>query len=39
MAFVFVGANYVPSIWYAFQFTGATTTIAVGYIFPAAIAL
>ncbi|WJX09572.1 hypothetical protein P8452_00390 [Trifolium repens] len=39
MAFVFVGANYVPSIWYAFQFTGATTTISVGYIFPAAIAL
>ncbi|GAU26926.1 hypothetical protein TSUD_05960 [Trifolium subterraneum] len=39
MASVFVGANYVPSIWYAFQFTGATTTISVGYIFPAAIAL
>ncbi|XP_058725089.1 amino acid transporter AVT6B-like [Vicia villosa] len=39
MAFVFVGANYVPSIWYAFQFTGATTTLFVGYIFPAAIAL
>ncbi|XP_073223688.1 amino acid transporter AVT6A [Cicer arietinum] len=39
LAFVFVGANYVPSIWDAFQFTGATTAISVGYIFPAAIAL
>ncbi|KAI5393400.1 hypothetical protein KIW84_060506 [Lathyrus oleraceus] len=39
MAFVFVGANYVPSIWYAFQFTGATTALSAGYIFPAAIAL
>lgn len=39
MGFIFVGANFVPSIWDAFQFTGATTTVAVGYIFPAAIAL
>lgn len=39
MSFIFVAANYVPSIWDAFQFTGATTTVAVGYIFPAAITL
>lgn len=39
MGFIFLGANFVPSIWDAFQFTGATATIAVGYIFPAAIAL
>lgn len=39
MLFIFIGANYVPSIWYAFQFTGATATVAAGYIFPAAIAL
>ncbi|KAI4337090.1 hypothetical protein L6164_015544 [Bauhinia variegata] len=39
MSFVFIGANSVPSIWDAFQFTGATAAIAVAYIFPAAIAL
>lgn len=39
MGFIFLGANCVPSIWDAFQFTGATATVAVGYIFPAAIAL
>lgn len=39
MAFIFMGANCVPSIWDAFQFTGATATVCVGYIFPAAIAL
>ncbi|XP_062101090.1 amino acid transporter AVT6A-like isoform X2 [Humulus lupulus] len=39
MGFIFVGANFVPSIWDAFQFTGATTAITVGFIFPAAIAL
>lgn len=39
ITFIFVGANCVPSIWDAFQFTGATATVSVGYIFPAAIAL
>lgn len=39
VSFIFLGANFVPSIWDAFQFTGATATVAVGYIFPAAIAL
>lgn len=39
MGFIFLGANFVPSIWDAFQFTGATATVAVGFIFPAAIAL
>lgn len=39
MGFIFVGANFVPSIWDAFQFTGATATISVGFIFPSAIAL
>ncbi|KAL9275060.1 Amino acid transporter AVT6B-like protein [Drosera capensis] len=36
---LFLGANYVPSIWVAFQFTGATATVSVGFIFPAAVAL
>ncbi|GAB2269571.1 Amino acid transporter avt6a [Dionaea muscipula] len=39
LAFVFLGANFVPSIWVAFQFTGATATVSVGFIFPAAVAL
>ncbi|KAH9690038.1 Aa trans domain-containing protein [Citrus sinensis] len=39
MGFIFVGANFVPSIWDAFQFTGATAAVSVGFIFPAAIAL
>ncbi|XP_057516955.1 amino acid transporter AVT6A-like [Amaranthus tricolor] len=39
MCLIFLGANFVPSIWDAFQFTGATATMSVGYIFPAAIAL
>ncbi|KAF7817413.1 amino acid transporter AVT6A-like [Senna tora] len=39
MFFIFLGANFVPSIWDAFQFTGATAAVATGFIFPAAIAL
>ncbi|KAL3655291.1 hypothetical protein CASFOL_001077 [Castilleja foliolosa] len=39
LGLIFVGANSVPSIWVAFQFTGATATVSVGFIFPAAIAL
>ncbi|TKY57930.1 Sodium-coupled neutral amino acid transporter 1 [Spatholobus suberectus] len=39
MFFIFVGANFVPSIWDAFQFIGATAAVSAGYIFPAAIAL
>lgn len=39
MGIIFMGANFVPSIWDAFQFTGATAAISVGFIFPAAIAL
>lgn len=36
---VFLGANFIPNIWAAFQFTGATVTVCIGFIFPAAIAL
>ncbi|KAG2698883.1 hypothetical protein I3760_07G168500 [Carya illinoinensis] len=39
MGLIFLGANFVPSIWDAFQFTGATAAISVGFIFPAAVAL
>ncbi|XP_039685452.1 amino acid transporter AVT6A isoform X2 [Medicago truncatula] len=36
---LYVAANFVPSIWDVFQFTGATATVCLGFIFPAAIAL
>lgn len=36
---IYMGANFVPSIWDAFQFTGATSAVCVGFIFPAAITL
>lgn len=36
---VFLGANFIPSIWDAFQFTGATAAVLIGFIFPAAITL
>ncbi|MQM11312.1 hypothetical protein Taro_044219 [Colocasia esculenta] len=39
IALIFCGANFIPSIWDAFQFTGATAAVAIGFIFPAAITL
>ncbi|KAK7381184.1 hypothetical protein VNO78_33714 [Psophocarpus tetragonolobus] len=33
------GANYIPSIWDIFQFTGATAAACLAFIFPASIAL
>ncbi|XP_065879799.1 amino acid transporter AVT6A-like [Euphorbia lathyris] len=36
---IYIGANFIPNIWVAFQFTGATSAICLGFIFPAAIAL
>ncbi|KAK8624250.1 hypothetical protein V6N13_065601 [Hibiscus sabdariffa] len=39
MGFIFMGVNFIPSIWDAFQFTDATAAVCVSYIFPAAITL
>jgi sodium-coupled neutral amino acid transporter 2 len=36
---VFIGSALVPNIWVAFQFTGATATVCLGFIFPALILL
>eukprot|EP00262_Sarcandra_glabra_P021259 TRINITY_DN8885_c0_g1_i2.p1 TRINITY_DN8885_c0_g1~~TRINITY_DN8885_c0_g1_i2.p1 ORF type:complete len:460 (+),score=59.15 TRINITY_DN8885_c0_g1_i2:478-1857(+) len=36
---VYLGANFIPSIWDVFQFTGATAAVCIGFIFPAAITL
>ncbi|XP_020702987.1 amino acid transporter AVT6A isoform X2 [Dendrobium catenatum] len=39
LSLIFLAANFIPSIWDAFQFTGATAAVSIGYIFPAAITL
>ncbi|WOL17185.1 hypothetical protein Cni_G25974 [Canna indica] len=39
LAIVFLAANFIPSIWDAFQFTGATAAVCIGFIFPAAVTL
>ncbi|KAF2321392.1 hypothetical protein GH714_040981 [Hevea brasiliensis] len=39
ISLIFLGANFVPNIWVAFQFIGATSAVCIGFIFPAAIAL
>lgn len=39
IAIIFVAANFIPSIWDAFQFTGATAAVLIGFILPAAITL
>ncbi|XP_027358739.1 amino acid transporter AVT6A-like [Abrus precatorius] len=36
---IFLGANFIPSIWDIFQFTGATAAAFLAFIFPAAITL
>ncbi|KAJ8461307.1 hypothetical protein OPV22_034233 [Ensete ventricosum] len=39
LSIIFLAANFIPSIWDAFQFTGATAAVCIGFIFPAAITL
>ncbi|KAJ8549969.1 hypothetical protein K7X08_033676 [Anisodus acutangulus] len=39
IAIIFLGANFIPSICDAFQFTGATAAVCIGFIFPAAVTL
>lgn len=39
ISLTYLGANFIPSIWDAFQFTGATASVCLGFIFPSAIAL
>jgi sodium-coupled neutral amino acid transporter 2 len=36
---IFGSAIFIPSIWDAFQFTGATAAVCIAFIFPAAITL
>lgn len=39
LSLVYLGANFIPSAWDAFQFTGATAAVCIGFIFPAALAI
>ena len=39
MTLIFLGATFIPSIWDAFQFTGATAAVCLGFIFPTSITL
>lgn len=36
---VFLGATFIPNIWDAFQVTGATVAVCIGFIFPGSIVL
>jgi amino acid permease len=39
LVLIFVGSTVVPNIWVAFQFTGATTGLSLGFIFPALVVI
>ncbi|THU57178.1 hypothetical protein C4D60_Mb03t00770 [Musa balbisiana] len=39
LAIIYLGSTMIPNIWVAFKFTGATTGLSLGFIFPALIAL
>ncbi|XP_062089934.1 amino acid transporter AVT6E [Humulus lupulus] len=39
LALIYIGSTMVPNIWTAFKFTGATTAVSLGFIFPSLIAL
>ncbi|KAG5537480.1 hypothetical protein RHGRI_024797 [Rhododendron griersonianum] len=36
---IYLGSTVIPNIWTAFKFTGATTAVSLGFIFPSLIAL
>ncbi|BBM99630.1 hypothetical protein MPTK1_1g22570 [Marchantia polymorpha subsp. ruderalis] len=39
LTMIYLGSTLIPNIWVAFQFTGATTGLALGFMFPALVAL
>ncbi|KAK6912258.1 Amino acid transporter, transmembrane domain [Dillenia turbinata] len=39
LGLIYFGSTMIPNIWTAFKFTGATTALFLGFIFPALIAL
>lgn len=36
---IYIGSTMIPNIWSAFKFTGATTAVSLGFIFPPLVAL
>jgi hypothetical protein len=38
LSLTFIGSVFVPNIWVAFEFTGATAAVSLGFTFPALIA-
>ncbi|PKA52850.1 Lysine histidine transporter 2 [Apostasia shenzhenica] len=36
---IYLGSTMIPNIWVAFKFTGATTGLSLGFIFPCCVAL
>lgn len=39
LALIYIASTMIPSIWTAFKFTGATTAVSLGFIFPSLVAL
>ncbi|XP_074276144.1 amino acid transporter AVT6E-like [Silene latifolia] len=39
LALIYLASTMIPNIWTAFKFTGATTAVSLGFIFPPLIAL
>lgn len=39
VAATFLGASFVPDIWDAFQFTGSTSAVCLGFVFPGVLVL
>lgn len=39
LALIYLGSTMIPNIWTAFKFTGATTAVSLGFIFPSLVAL
>ena len=39
LVLIYIGSTMIPNIWTAFKFTGATTAVSLGFIFPSLVAL
>ncbi|XP_065868214.1 amino acid transporter AVT6E [Euphorbia lathyris] len=39
LGLIYLGSTMIPNIWTAFKFTGATTAVSLGFIFPPLVAL
>ncbi|KAL2332492.1 hypothetical protein Fmac_020073 [Flemingia macrophylla] len=39
LVLIYMGSTMIPSIWTAFKFTGATTAVSLGFIFPSLVSL